>query len=428
MQSIDKLKLEINKILKNEFDNTELKKSLNESFASKNLNLKTIPLLFEGKKFVEQLSDYELIAFTKGAYAIFRGNKNLNPNNYFSDAMLEGYKNYISVTEEINTMHFKNFIQVNDFEYYGNITYEDIYKYMNNNLILYTLDIQRSPTFKKVGSSYIKTATIDTKAVKNIEETVLKGELETTQIVLTLLVDDGEHIPKFEFKPKFENVGDIIIDQPISLNDGMHRCLGICSAVAKHLAETNEYLDGSISVRFIIADQIRARRVMQQSFLRSNTNADFLKAITESDVSLFLDKVISHSKAFKGDVANTFEEANAMKKKTYRTILLDILNKTDINFNNKSEVLLKSRSLAERIDILYDLADTRYNVNLTAMYLWFAYKMLDKEDIDLYYNILNKLNNMTEKEMKELKVNNKSVSVNALIKYFDDLFKEGNNE
>ena len=49
MQSMDKLKLEINKLLKEEFDNTELKKSLNESFASKNLNLKTIPLLFEGK-------------------------------------------------------------------------------------------------------------------------------------------------------------------------------------------------------------------------------------------------------------------------------------------------------------------------------------------------------------------------------------------
>ena len=97
MQSIDKLKLEINKLLKEEFDNTELKKSLNQSFASKNLNLKTIPLLFEGKKFVEQLNDYELIAFCKGAYNIFRSNKNLNPNNYFSDAMLEGYKNYICV-------------------------------------------------------------------------------------------------------------------------------------------------------------------------------------------------------------------------------------------------------------------------------------------------------------------------------------------
>ena len=75
MQSIDKFKLEINKLLKEEFDNTELKKSLNESFASKNLNLRTIPLLFEGKKFVEQLNDYELIAFCKGAYNIFRSNK-----------------------------------------------------------------------------------------------------------------------------------------------------------------------------------------------------------------------------------------------------------------------------------------------------------------------------------------------------------------
>ena len=429
MQSIDKLKLEINKLLKEEFDNTELKKSLNESFASKNLNLKTIHLLFEGKKFVEQLNDYELIAFCKGAYNIFRSNKNLRPDNYFSAAMLESYKNYISVTEEINTMHFKNFIQVNDFEYYGNITYEDVYKYMNNNLILYTLDIQRSPTFKKLGSGYIKTATIDSKAVKNIEDTVLKGELETTQIVLTLLVDDKENIPRFEFRPKFENVGDVIIDQPISLNDGMHRCLGICSAVAKHLAETNEYLEGSISVRFIIADQVRARRVMQQSFLRSNTNADFLKAITESDVSLFLDKVIAHSKALKGNVANTFEEAKAMKKRTYRTILLDILNKTNINFNNKSEVLIKSRSIAECIDTLYDLSENKHDVNLTAMYLWFAYKMQDKEeDVDLYYRIIDKMDNMTEQEIKSLKVNNKSVSVNALIKYFNDIFEEGNHE
>ena len=47
LQSTDKLKLEINKIIKNEFDNVELKKSLNQSFASKNLNLKTIPLLYE---------------------------------------------------------------------------------------------------------------------------------------------------------------------------------------------------------------------------------------------------------------------------------------------------------------------------------------------------------------------------------------------
>ena len=75
--SLDKLKLEINKILKNEYDNAELKKILNESFLKKNLNVKTIPLLFDEKKFVEQLSDFELIAFSKGAYSYFRGNEDL---------------------------------------------------------------------------------------------------------------------------------------------------------------------------------------------------------------------------------------------------------------------------------------------------------------------------------------------------------------
>ena len=107
LQSTDKLKLEINKIIKSEFDNVELKKSLNQSFASKNLNLKTIPLLFDEKKFVEQLNDFELIAFCKGAYNIFKNNKALNPNNYFSETMLNSYKNYIFTTEEINTIYLK---------------------------------------------------------------------------------------------------------------------------------------------------------------------------------------------------------------------------------------------------------------------------------------------------------------------------------
>ena len=426
LQSTDKLKLEINKIIKNEFDNVELKKSLNQSFASKNLNLKTIPLLFDEKKFVEQLNDFELIAFCKGAYNIFKNNKALNPNNYFSETMLNSYKNYIFTTEEINTIYLKDFIKINDFEYHGAITYEDLYKYMSNNLFIYTLDIQRDATFKKMGKGYIKIATIDSKAVKNIEETALRGELETTQIVLTLLIDEGS-IPKISFKSKYNNIGDVVIDEPISINDGYHRCMGICSAVAKHLAETNMYLDGILSVRLMIADQPRARRVMQQSFLRSNTNADFLKAITESDVNTFLDKVIMNSKTLKGNVANTYEEARAMKKKTYRTILLDILNKTEINFNNKSEVLIKSKKMGEYIDTLDDLANKDYGVNLTAMYIWFAYRItLVEEDIELYNKILERVDTINEKS-KELKINNKNVSVNSLIIYFDDVFEETNN-
>ena len=420
LQSTDKLKLEINKILKNEFDNIELKKSLNQAFASKNLNLKTVPLLFDEKKFVEELNDFELIAFCKGAYNIFKSNKALNPSNYFSEGMLESYKNYIFTTEEVHTIYLKNFIKINDFEYQGAITYEDLYKYMSNNLFIYTLDIQRDATYKKMGSGYIKTATIDSKAVKSIEETALKGELETTQIVLTLLIDSGA-VPRVDFKEKVNGIGDVIIDEPISINDGYHRCMGICSAVAKHLAETNEYLEGVISVRFIVADQSRARRVMQQSFLRSNTSADFLKAITESDINTFLDKVIANSKALKGNVANTYEEARAMKKKTYKTILLDILNKMEINFNNKSEVLIKSKKMGEYIDTLNDLADKDYGVNLTAMYIWFAYRIsLVEEDIELYNKILERVDTINE-QARELKVNNKNVSINSLIRYFEDI-------
>ena len=128
----------------------------------------------------------------------------INTNNDFNEV------NAITLDNISNTVisYLKDFIKINDFEYHGAITYEDLYKYMSNNLFIYTLDIQRDATFKKMGKGYIKTATIDSKAVKNIEETALRGELETTQIVLTLLIDEGS-VPKISFKSKYNNIGDV---------------------------------------------------------------------------------------------------------------------------------------------------------------------------------------------------------------------------
>jgi hypothetical protein len=61
------------------------------------------------------------------------------------------------------------------------------------------------------------------------------------------------------------------------------------------------------------------------------------------------------------------------------------------------------------------------------MYIWFAYRItLTKEDIELYDKILETVDTINE-QAKELKINNKNVSVNSLIKYFNDVFEETNN-
>ena len=187
IQPLDKLYLEINKLIQKEYDNIELKRSLNEEYVSKGLNPKTVVLLFDEKVLPQQLNEIQLIAFCNGVYNIFR-NKEYNAKTYFSEAMINSYKNYINVEEPINRIKLNNVIRVNDFDYVTVIKYKDLYEYFSSNLIQYNMSIQRYSTFKKLGQEYIKTPTVDMDTIHSIEQTALEGKLEMTQIVLTLLI------------------------------------------------------------------------------------------------------------------------------------------------------------------------------------------------------------------------------------------------
>lgn len=423
LQDINKLEIELNKVIQKEFDNSELKRELNNEFLKKGLSPKNIPLLFDGKKFINQLNEFELIAFTKSCYKYF-SNSIYNPEKYFSNMTLEGYRNYIFVSEEINIIKLHNFIEVNDSEYQGVVSYKQIYELMSNGLLVYSMDCQREATYKRLGKdNYIKTPTIDSKSVANMERLILEGKLETSQIVLTLLIDD-ETVPKFKFDKLYENIGDITC-QALTLNDGTHRVLSICKAIANNLVKNNKYIEGSIGVRLIIADLQRAKSIMAQSFMRSDVSTDFKKSITEDDKSIFLDKIINNSKVLKDNVGVTYEEAKFLNKKTYRTLLLDILKYIDIDYNNKSEVLIKSKKIAEQVDILNDFIETN-NMVIYGLFLYLAYKIteLDKEEIDIYYKVSETIEDLTEQQIKEWGLNNKNIKLNSIINSFNKLFEE----
>lgn len=423
LQDINKLEKELNKVIQKEFDNSELKRELNDEFLKKGLSPKTITLLFDEKKFINQLNEFELIAFTKSCYKHFN-NTAYNPEKYFSSMTLEGYRNYIFVTEEINIIKLHNFIEVNDTEYQGIISYKQIYELMSNGLLIYSMDCQREATYKRLGkNNYIKTPTVDSKSVANMERLILEGKLETSQIVLTLLIDD-EIVPKFKFDKLYENIGDITC-QALTINDGQHRILAICKAIANNLVKNNKYIEGSIGVRLIIADLQRAKSIMAQSFMKSDVSTDFKKSITEDDKSIFLDKIINNSKVLKDNVGITYEEAKFLNKKTYRTLLLDILKYIDIDYNNKSEVLIKSKKIAEQVDILNDFIETN-NMVIYGLFLYLAYKIteLDKEEIDIYYKVSETIEDLTEQQIKEWGLNNKNIKLNSIINSFNKLFKE----
>ena len=426
IRPIEELQTEIRKIILKDFDNYELKRLLNKRYIEKGFNPKDITLLFDEKKYIEEFDEMKTICISKALYEYYNNNEKLNPKRYYSVPTLEMYKNYIITSEVVDKIKINNVIQINQEEYIGVLTYEDIYKYMNASMFCYTLSAQRQPTYKKMGDKYVAVPTIDDKAVNSIAETVLKEQLESTQIILSYIIDDT-HIPKIKFNPFFENIGELIIEEVLSIIDGYHRVAGINLGVIKYLAETGKYLNGYITVKILISDLAKARANVVQSFKRASTSEEYLRSITQDDKSNFLDKIINISKTFKDNIALTYEEAKALNKLTYRTLLLDIIDKMSIDFSNMSEVIIKSKKISEQFDILYDfLKDEDLNINLNGILLWIAYQIVENNinEIDIYYNILELITNISKEQKATWKLENKTIRLNLVINYFNQVFNK----
>lgn len=426
IRGIEELQTEIRKIILKDFDNYELKRLLNKRYIEKGFNPKDITLLFDEKKYIEEFDEMKTICISKALYEYYNNNEKLNPKRYYSVPTLEMYKNYIITSEVVDKIKINNVIQINQEEYIGILTYEDIYKYMNASMFCYTLSAQRQPTYKKMGDKYVAVPTIDDKAVNSIAETVLKEQLESTQIILSYIIDDT-HIPKIKFNPFFENIGELIIEEVLSIIDGYHRVAGINLGVIKYLAETGKYLNGYITVKILISDLAKARANVVQSFKRASTSEEYLRSITQDDKSNFLDKIINISKTFKDNIALTYEEAKALNKLTYRTLLLDIVDKMSIDFSNMSEVIIKSKKISEQFDILYDfLKDEDLNINLNGILLWIAYQIVENNinEIDIYYNILELITNISKEQKATWKLENKTIRLNLVINYFNQVFNK----
>lgn len=426
IRQIEELQTEIRKIILKDFDNYELKRLLNNRYIEKGFNPKDITLLFDEKKYIEEFDEMKTICISKALYEYYNNNEKLNPKRYYSVPTLEMYKNYIITSEVVDKIKINNVIQINQEEYIGILTYEDIYKYMNASMFCYTLSAQRQPTYKKMGDKYVAVPTIDDKAVNSIAETVLKEQLESTQIILSYIIDDT-HIPKIKFNPFFENIGELIIEEVLSIIDGYHRVAGINLGVIKYLAETGKYLNGYITVKILISDLAKARANVVQSFKRASTSEEYLRSITQDDKSNFLDKIINISKTLKDNIALTYEEAKALNKLTYRTLLLDIIDKMSIDFSNMSEVIIKSKKISEQFDILYDfLKDEDLNINLNGILLWIAYQIVENNinEIDIYYNILELITNISKEQKSTWKLENKTIRLNLVINYFNQVFNK----
>jgi len=428
---VDLLRLEVDKVISSQMLRGDLWREINNEFRRKGLDLRSLQLLLDDdKKTASDLTDYELIAFSKIAYDKLKW-KEINPKRYFGDLTLVNYENYFRTEKTIDFMKFVNFIKIDEFNFRGQVTLKDVYDCINSNMYIYDHESQRSPKYREVGSKNgksqkLKVANINDKAVESISDAFLNKTFEDSEIVLNCEVIKGKREQQFKFIPKYEDVlGDIIIEPNynmdsdtttwVSVIDGYHRCKGIVLALTKHYEKTGEWLEGTIGVRLVRATKERAKRIVHQTFLRSSDNIEWVNALAEDDYTKFVDTIIKESKRL--TIENTIEEAEINGKLTSKSILIDISKKINVSVNNKSEALLKAIDIADKFDLMYDYSvkkGIKLNPYKVGCYIYIACEV---EEASSIINIVDKL----EDDETFIRMCRKNANINNLIKHLEEV-------
>jgi hypothetical protein len=242
------------KVLDEELTNKKLIKHLNDVFSKKGMNKLTVAGLFNGGRSLETLSNMQLMAFVQGCYDILEWD-NLNPEKLFSDRDLNAYDGYIVEEQLVNTMHFKYFRKIDDFNYEGYVPYEDLYSWYSNTLITYNAESQRAPRLKQTGKANAlrKQIALKDKNVKDIATEMVSGSYEEDMIIFNIRMIRGA-IPNFTFTPllseKDEDGNDVDIIGNIDVTpdyergsrsqtvceciDGWHRLSGLARAIGDY--------------------------------------------------------------------------------------------------------------------------------------------------------------------------------------------------
>ena len=410
IHSLDELRLVIDRIFKEKHFRGDLLREVNEEFERKGLNVKTIQLLLNEQINLVNLTENELIAICKVAQDYLTW-KDLNPKLYFSEVTLAQYENKVKVEEKVDVVELKNFLKIDKFNYRGQIEYKDVYKHLNHNNFFYNHEAQRSPRYRSVGNKKgkakkLRVENLNTKAVNDIATAILENRFEDSEIILNCEMIDGKDA-MFKFVPKYEDIlGDIVVkinydmDSEnttwISITDGFHRCKAIVLAVSRHLEETGEMLEGSIGVKFVLADQERAKRIVHQTFLRSADEPEWIESLVKNDYSDFVDLVGQNSKRL--TFANTIEVAEISNKLTSKSLLTDVTKEMNIAFNKLSEANKKSKEIAKNFDLIYDVAEEmgiKINPYRTIGYYYLAYMCAINNELDVIESV-EKLENNSE--------------------------------
>lgn len=427
MELLDK---ELMRLINDNIDETNLKKKLNEIFISKGMYAGTVNDIFnnsndkDAKKSINLLNYYEKLNLIKGFNEYFPSLK-LKAEEYFSERIIDEWNSLErKEVEEITEIRLENMNKIDDFTFVGKISYEYAMELYQQYKLKYNLEegLQREATYEPIGNSYVPRATLDESTVKDMKESMKKNEFESSLIILGYLLEEDK-IPNIYF----DGEGDIgtLSAEMLWICDGNHRIISAIRYLLEYHAENGIYPERYFPVTVAIGNNDRLKRVVKQSFLRAKeVSKEYLQAISSDDYSKFVERIISQSNVLKNNVAKTYEEMMAMNKTTTIKAIRDVIEYCNIEVNNKSVQMFKSKKISDNLDVLIDLIkesniDLNY-YNLYSVYVYFSYMMSENGNNEEYYfKLINKLEALTKADIKKLKLGNKNYDMKALIQHFD---------
>ena len=449
MQSFDFRIKVIREFLDMEVLNDDLRKEMNIEFIKKGLSTRVVDAVFGDETPLDSLDEIYHMAILRVINLYTKDNK-YSLDEYFSKSAVANYITFKSIEteEKSDTILLKNFIyNEDDNSYVGYLSYLDLYKYIKDVLITYNFLSQRESKIKKLSTGgTVKAISLNKRSVKEIADLISKDGFYNTTIILNVPVIRGKKA-KFSFSPKFENIGDIVIEPNLDINsdtftrcdivDGYHRSLGIMRYIESYKEKHGQdsVIKKRIPVQLTRLTVEVASEMVAQTFKRNDIkDTQFIKARETNDYTKFADSLINKT-YLKDKVSLTYDEMISEGTISYKLLISESIKKNNIDVSDESNNIFLVEDMSKIINTLAGLMNKSSNVVLNGrmsacnmplvlitISSLFKDKTLTGSD---YRGIIDRLEKVFNEDVyKQYGLNIKNVNMSKLIDFVKNNFND----
>ncbi|NRU52434.1 hypothetical protein [Clostridium beijerinckii] len=440
----------IDKIINEEFNNQKLIDALTLKFEEKGFSVRLITLLFGGEQTWEDIPELARVTFVEASKEALEW-EILNIDKWFEDNTLAMYEAKVNELKTMDSIVIKNMTRIDDFNFYGYITYETIYNAFNNSLLVYNKESQRESTYKKLGTTgkILREITLNEQSVEEIKNAMIEGTYEQDMVIYNILLTSQDIIPQVQITEKFDNVCDVEIVPNyarksknytiVNIVDGYHRTVASVRAYSECLKKGRK-LEGGLPIKITIRDLKGAKHIIAQTFKRTDDGRQWLGTMANTDYNEFIELLTKSSNVLKkGKIARTYDEYEATNSLTYSFILSEAVKKyaTNIPVNSKLQRKMIAEKMANIIDELVEFETIKFgsfnnlkNTHILSPNIFIGYIAIANElrliegYEDYLIKIGEKIANISNKDLEDLKLGRKDLSVKRIYDYFKNMTRE----